>query len=281
MKPDWPTLDVSRLGDDFESWRNGLAYPVQKALTVLRAMHTNQHSIADNMNAAIVTFGTPIGPKSSTGIGVQHGVEFPFKSAFRPIGFTPLSTWALDGVTAALPVVGEPVINYNRADKKDGWYGITFSFERNHTYPYLQKTIAQSLGSGVGPAALTTTWGSAVSQGSVITESGGTWSVSEAGNYLISAFLNFENGGAGYTREYFDFSGISNAPQFDWQGASSTIDTTLSFVAPLTAGQTFQARLLQVNGGAAARAPQVIMSVQRLYNSNSYSALVTGILWGG
>lgn len=169
MKPDWSTIDVSKLQDDFESWRQGLAYPVQKALARLKVMTQKGLTIADNMNSDIVTFGKPaVG--SVPAVGVVHGVEFPFKSpSFRPRGFSVLE--AYDATTgAALSVLGSPVINYNRSDKRDGWYGLTIQYAPSSTGRAVSSYVAAA-----GALALTTATPKTITQ---IQLEPGTWDVS-------------------------------------------------------------------------------------------------------
>lgn len=285
MKPDWPTLDVSKLTDDFESWRNGLAYPLQKALTRLRAMTTNQLTIAENMNASTPTFGTKNNP-------VVHGVEFPFKSSFRPTGFTPLQTTLIDG-SPALPIVGEPVINYNRSDKKDGWYGLTVQFApprgavdllRNAVQAFTANTVTPiqwdtrvATDSGSLSCDITTTSGTPAVNSRVVCAAAGK--ISFFGNIGLNSVAATQRAGAviknndnsvrwgNWIYEQGGFYGTSFSGEIDVIAGEYVNMYAYSAAA---GSQTF--------GGPAF---VTRMSARYIAPPLNYSALVTGILWGG
>lgn len=287
MKPDWPLIDPTKLGDNFESWRNGLAYPVQKALLRLRAMTQAGLTIEDNMASAIVTLGTPTTPKSPA-VGVVHGVEFPFKSpTFRPRGFMVLEGYDTTGAPA-LPVVGNPVINYNRSDKKDGWYGLTVNFAPPFGGVRMRQTVAQSLAAGaVGTMSfdtIETVFGKISATATRITclaagmiDISGIWSLAATTPGERSSWIQ-RTSNPQIRIAAFNGAAVS--------GAGAVYSSNLSAKAwRVAVGDTFDMQFYY-NGPAgpintSPGTDEPYMNAHYVAPPVGYSAILTGILWGG
>ena len=287
FKPDWPTVEPSKLGDDFKSWRDGLAYPVQKALNRLRDMTNGGLTVTDNMNSAIVTFK------------LTHGSELPFKSqSFRPRGFTVLSVLD-DGGNVGFPVAGSPVINYNRTDKTDGWFGLTVNYalpvgEMFTVVKTSNETIATA--SNLLVSFVAGTGSSNDSKGTALSFNGTNGiTVNKTGLYTVCAELCYSNTSVAGDRSSAIKIDGANIIAIE-SGASPSFFTqhNLTGTIAVAAGSVFTVNAFQnsgvaltMNGGAASvnrlsgATNRCWLQATRIRNDETPTYNVTGILWGG
>lgn len=269
MKVNLPGIDIKKLPEELRVPFSPVAQSLDKVRDILRSI-----GIADNMNAALVD------------MSMTHATECPLSNPLqsRPVGFQPIAAYSL---TTGLPVSIESYSGPNLS-RTDRLLGITVGFavtDPLHTYPLLGKTSAAF---SVGNNSLTTVtgWSGAQFRGSVITESAGTWTLTETGSYQIAAWADYENGGGTYTRAYIGLdSGGGTIARSDgavaWSaGPALNVGTVYQFAA----GATFTVKAYQTNAAVAARSVNFRCSVQRIYNDTTYTAptaRVLGILWGG
>ncbi len=207
-----------------------------------------------------------------------------------PIGFHPLEAW--DATTyEPLSVFGTPRID--RTPRSDGLIPITVEYDLRHTEPCLIKELTgnQSIASGLSFKDVTTwnTSSSVKSRGSVISCDGTNFSVSEAGSYLVTLQYAWQGGGLTYSTIQCDITATASPPYGDElrvvgfnDGSWAKLVTTLE----VSAGHTFKAKVLQVNGAAAARnllggAGLTHITINRLHNDSTPTGTVRGVLWGG
>lgn len=270
--------DIGELQNtDPDSIKRAIIIPAKEALRLTRFALSGNLTIADNAYAAIVTLGQLGNNTSQT---LVHGTEYLLQNPLptKPVGFTPI--YAFDSNRTAIEI---PNCMLNLA-RTDGLLGLTVNFERSHAAPYLAKTASFLVPNG-GGESIVTGWTTEDSRGSVISESSGTWTVSEAGVYNITAWVNYGSIGASYTRNFMSLIVVSPSVNL----ARSDIDALLVNGAALNlssnykfaAGGQFRVTAFQTNAALASRTVPWALRVNRLYNDAPYAANVTGILWGG
>lgn len=246
---------------DEASIRKAVAQPSARAFYQLRQMLSGGLTLAENMNAAIIE------------VECKHGVETRIPKTTLtglPIAFTPLFT---DG----LPVVGTPLINYQRTD---GYLGLTVVYAASST---TREVVEGFLPASPNPPLLST--GVTTNLSSMIC-SPGQWDIS------CIAEVGFA-------------TGVTSS---DFVSAISTVSATLPANTDLP--KTFAKSALQPTSSsdASVTVPPVEFNfsstttvyhvVKFTFTAGSprafgymrgvktgpppgYSATVTGILWGG
>lgn len=273
MKLDLPTIDPDRLGNDFVSWRKGLAEPLQRALLQLRGVFNKEVTIADHMRATRVTFP------------LIHGTPYLFKSpSFRPFGFMVESSLD-DGGNVALPVLGTPTIDYNLPQKKDGWYGLTAQFAPPYGMIHIRKTNTQLVLDTVETKIV---MNAASFERGALSFSNGAILVGSAGVLAFEYAFGFVPGTVGSRKSYMRTSasgvkyGLCESVPFsaanNWGGSGASMQS-------FAAGTSLEVWALQqgvvagLNNTTGNDAPR--FSAHYVDPPADYTARVTGVLWGG
>lgn len=239
------------------------------------AKHSSQNFALLNDSMALISFTA------------SHGVEVPIKNPFgdrgAPVGFKVLDSTGTLGVASHTMRIARLT--------EDNRIGMTVQFDGKHTEPCLIKTLSADKSINSGGLTTVDTWNTdanaETNRGGVISESAGTFTVSEAGLYHVSFMAALEN--VAYTQAQVRIDATGN-PQFlnNLPAAfSSAPFISVHGQFELAAGGTFTCRAQQTNGGGLARlvlsgAANTRVVVSRSYNStvDGYTATVTGILYG-
>jgi hypothetical protein len=271
FKPDWPAIEAAKLGADLSAWRAGLVYPVQKALDRLRDMTNRGLSLADNMNAAIV---------SAT---LVHGVESPIFNPLKgkAVGFTPIKAVDADGAVIAIPVC---TFNTGRTD---GLMGVTCAFAPPLGGVQVARNAAQSLGDG---ASEIISWDvTSYIQGSTLTVSGTTITASAAGILNCSYQMGWSTALAAGKRGCAIIKNGSTGARYgehrDITGSTGFFALSGAHEIDVSAGDTIGLYTLQSGTGGAinslTNSMRPRLNLRYVSPAADYSAIVTGILWGG
>jgi hypothetical protein len=259
--------------------------PAKDALRQLRFALTGNLTIRDNMYAAIITLGYS-GNSSQT---LTHGVEYTFQNPLKttPIGFTPIKSFQPSGSTA-LPVQSA-AFNTTRTD---GLMGVTVQFAPpQHKLSVQRTTGTQSIPNNVGTDV---TWDAEeFSYGDIVYTAAGVFTMPQDG--LIHVSWDLPWSGAGVAAgdavggHFHQRTSTKRYAQTRVAGPTATsARVNASDYAPVLANETFALQAVQVNAGLAAKDLSAntttnTMRLQIVYVAppSDYSALVTGILWGG
>jgi hypothetical protein len=277
VKVGWQDIGLLNSADP-KVLNSAIVVPAKEALRQVRSALTGNLTISDNSYAAVVTLGLLGNNKSQTLInGTEYLIQNPLKTT--PIGFTPI--YAFDSNYTAVDI---PQCTLNLA-RTDGYLGITTNFDLQHTLPCMIRTASAVQSIGNASTTQLTGWDTVVkTRGSVITSNGTTFTISEAGTYMVSVILPLETatytaaqvqirqGGVIIWRQYLAAT-FSDSPYLQSNG-----------IVRLTGSDTIDFAAFQSNGAAAARntvAAERRMAIERLYNDTVFTGNVTGILWGG
>jgi hypothetical protein len=239
-------------------------------------------TIADNMNAA---FTDPI--------RLTHGTEVKIKNPLkvRPVAVHAVRSSAVNGGTRyRVENVDWHLIN-GASEKDQQQIGITVNFDLEHTRPCLIKTKSgsQSINNNTETALTgfdTTTY----SRGSVITDNGSVFTVSEAGTYQVHLQLQWAGGGVTYSalETYLNVTGgsayyLNSFSPVTYGNAPATV---VSGVVRLAAGGSFTPYGYQTNAATAARnvtggTDGSRIMIHRLYNDTAPQNDVTFVVYGG
>lgn len=271
MKPGWDLIGQAAL-QALPLPLRAFGANVQRMLFEGKKMFSNGLLIRDNMYAA-----------AEVTLPLVHGVEYEFTNPLPtiPLYFEPYEFKLADG-SQALPLAGPPILNKKLGNGK---LGITVRYDGKHTEPFYEGSVTgQAIASGAGPVTAAG-WTAAKNRGGVITESAGTFTVSEAGQYLVHAH---EAGGVSLTRWLLRVrpAGVDKARE-DMPGGYTTSAVNgqrsgAGAILDLAAGGTFTIGWLFTS----ATTPQNFdfsVQISRIYNAtvDGYAANVTGVLWGG
>ncbi len=247
-----------------------------KVLGDLRAMLGGGLTFKDNVNCAIIT------------LDCQHGVETRVTNPLRtvPIAFFPISSMSITAIGgqsngAARPIDDYPTLNTSRTD---GFLGVTVNYELNHTQPCLIRTASavQAIAHGGGGAALTGWNTTSFSRGSVISDNGSIFTVTEAGTYSVAVKLPFEAGT--YTAaDLWINTGTVVAEDYRALAFTDRPIINVATIVQLAAGGTITAFTYHTNAAVAARnvTTERRIAIHRLFNDTVPLGRVTGILVGG
>lgn len=278
-KPTWGVLDAKALGS-VDGWQKNAVPVLNKALLEQRQILHGGWTIADNALAKIITLDFVHGQETP--------IDIPKKFGTRALAFQPLEAYNLaTGVALAVP--SAPRYNRQRAD---GRLGVTIDFDLRHTEPCLIKTASAAQSINHATSTDMSGWNTTVkTRGSVITDNGTTFTLAEAGSYLVLLQAQLQQG-VSYSefQIWVDVDGVSFA--------GGSVDDAVAFsngpvkrfstVVPANAGSTLKARAYQTNGLSAPRnlaagGPGAIgkrIEIHRIYNDSTPTGRVTGILWG-
>lgn len=218
--------------------------------------------------------------------GVEVEIDNPFSSL--PAGFQIIDARSEDG--APLSVIQSAKV---RSIPDTTKLGITVDYDLRHTEPCLvmSASIAQDLVHNTN--TLMAGWNTThLSRGSVISQSAGVFTVSEAGRYLVVFKMRFGTG-VTYTFNYVSIRqtaepllnvNIGEARVAAAQTEAPFLST--SAILDLNAGGTFETRGLQANGSGATYATGSspdgrIIQIYRLHNDSTPTGTVRGILYAG
>jgi len=270
LKPGWPRIDAAKIGDTVESIKSMLVTPTARALVELQNMLGGGLTFTDNFKCSIVE-------KALT-----HGVEMPITCGFNPIGVYALRSEAIkDGSRYSIDSLDW------RFGAPGGTIGVTAKFDLGHSGQLLEKhrTTNQTIANNTLTTVL---WESTTNtRGSVITESSGSFSVTEAGVYFVSGQVNISGGALTAFQAWLEMGGN----RFGDTGffATTTADALVSTSWPITmaAGDSVKFVAYQTNAAVANRTiigtntNRARMAVQRLYNATVPQNNVTLLLVGG
>lgn len=209
----------------------------------------------------------------------------------KAIGTTLTSDGRPSTATYALQVLGGPSWrSLGRTQDNGEVLGITMQYDLAHTQPYLIRTASavQSIAAAGGDKQLTGWDTTESSRGSVISDNGALFTVSEAGSYLVALLVRFQSG-ATYTKceATIRAGGVNHGDSFVPAPMTDGGYFTCSAVLRLAAGGTFDASCFQDNAAAAAR--NVLsgastgrrIAIHRLYNDTAPTGRVTLMYFGG
>lgn len=221
----------------------------------------------------------------------QHGVETlianPYGASSSRFPVAILSHYATDSTTGLVTPIANISISAPRADKR---IGITVQYDLAHTQPSLIRTASavQSIAAAGGDKQLTGWDTTESSRGSVISDNGALFTVSEAGSYLVALLVRFQSG-ATYTKceATIRAGGVNHGDSFVPAPMTDGGYFTCSAVLRLAAGGTFDASCFQDNAAAAAR--NVLsgastgrrIAIHRLYNDTLPTAAVKAVFISG
>jgi hypothetical protein len=289
-------IPSEQLRDAFDSFLRSFLPVHNKFQQSMARGLRNGLTIGENMNARIVALGNykvnGVTQPTLTS-GVEYAIVNPFKPG-RPVMFMPGYAEDANGNTLNIVSWG---MNQRRSD---GLLGLTVGLDLLHTQPYLEKYLASnfSVNNTTDTTVLWDTTGA--TRGSGISYSSGVFTVAEAGTYHIGGTIAWQ-GSVTYTSMEMRVRIISGAANgianlgtaaYPAINAAMTDYCWLNFSAQikLLAGATFDIRVYQANGAAAARvvrgtASNAILpsfvSVNRIYNDTAKTGRVVGVLWGG
>lgn len=282
MRPSWPQIDLAKIANTLESVRSGFVTPAARALNDVRKILSNGMTFADNMNAAWVEFEA------------KHGTEARVANPLNgiPRAFIPVDALTLSALGGRLTgtkqtLITQPLLNTQRTD---GFLGIRVQYDLAHEQPSLIRTASavQSIAAAGGDKQLTGWDTTESSRGSVISDNGALFTVSEAGSYLVVLLVRFQSG-ATYTKceATIRAAGVNHGDSFVPAPMTDGGYFTCSAILRLAAGGTFDTSVFQDNAAAAAR--NVLsgastgrrIAIHRLYNDTTPAARVRGILVGG
>lgn len=225
---------------------------------------------------------------------MKHGVQYTVRNPLRvPIqGIVPIKAVGLgvnsDGsLTRAVYQIGTPQLQWSPTGKPDGSVYVTSQFDQANTAPYLAKSVTFTVPSG-GAENTITGWTTEDSRTSIISESSGTWTVLEAGTYIIECFGRFEVGVGSYDRILLGINSTSSPfigvlARTDIQAAltPSGPNVTCSTVYKFPSNAKFVVTSYQQNGVASSRNIPFYARVSRLYNDSTPLASVRLLFVGG
>lgn len=247
---------------------------LEESRRVQQHIQRNINLLNDNM--AVVTFDA------------IHATEVPIINPFGDRGW-PVGMRIVD--STGLPVASSSMRLARLT--QDNRIGVTTYFEGRHTEPLLVKRLTSAMAIPNNSATTINTWQTdataEVNRGGVISESGGTFTVSEAGSYSVALQLSYQEG-VTYTNCQGRLQAAGGNNRFLPQVSAALTDAAwIAFPAifNLAAGATFVAQGFQTNAAAASRNllsgnGNTRIAVNRLYNStvDGYTATVTAILYG-
>lgn len=282
--------------NDVESIQKAIVIPAKEALRQTRFALTGNLTIADNAYAAIITLGQ-LG--SNTSQTLIHNTEYLFQNPLKttPVGFTPII--AFDSNRVAVPT---PQCTLNNS-RTDGLTGITARFASPPGVVDLLRSTAQSISSTASTpiqwtsdelsVALTGTTATSGAFSYDYTTTSGSPAVnskincSAAGFVLVNASGGFAANSTGL-REFWLVKNNATTPRWAdtlYQSPPVTTDIrfNLSAVIQVAAGDYLQLYCYQDSGGALNTLAGTVLRFQARYLNApiTYSANVTGILWGG
>lgn len=286
MKPGWNQFSKADLEKLSAQVSSEFGTNLQRMFDDTARMLTNGATVADNFNAAVVTIR-----------GAKHNTPTIFTNPLknRPRFFTPQYAKLSNGAKA-LNVLGTVWIDDRVVNGVVDPVNMlaTVNYDGRHTEPLLVKRLTSAMAIPNNSATTINTWQTdataEVNRGGVISESGGTFTVSEAGSYSVALQLSYQEG-VTYTNCQGRLQAAGGNNRFLPQISAALTDAAwIAFPAifNLAAGATFVAQGFQTNAAAASRNllsgnGNTRIAVNRLYNStvDNYTADVTGILWGG
>lgn len=268
IKPNWPEIDSTVIDGTAATIRRALADPSTRAFYQIKQMLSSGLTIRDNMNAAIVT------------IPCIHGTEVPFsKGALTglPIAFTPLLTSLTNGATA-LQVDSTPTINYARTD---GYLGLTVNFNAPRAIVSVRRATPK-------PTIANTTFTAIdfdTSEQAIGT--GASWSaaantritIASAGQYDVTATLGWNTGAGGTIRRTAIRKNNVSVQEMDVAPGYSGM--SLVWSDAMSAADYLELFVYQDSGGALNTNSVNRLQVKCVAPPATYTANVTGILWGG
>lgn len=258
---------------------NSLKRPSIQNLSLSRDVLRVQQHINDNLDRLNQSFAR------FTDVPFVHGEE---KLIPNPFGVSstkqPVALFSGNGVDSNgnVLIISNYVISAPRAD---GFIGLTLYYDLRHTNP----SLVMYLGADQPiPNNTTTTVDWSATERSnpaspIITDSAGTFTVSEAGLYQVVTVCRLES--ATYTNAEISIvsGGITRgSQQFPVAWTSLPIVQAVALF-PLSAGGTFITRVYQLNTAPSSRnllsgqtASRVMIS--RLYNDSTPTGIVSGVL---
>lgn len=283
MKAKFPIIQPNSIADS--ATKQNLALPIADVVTQLRTMLNSGLTIQDNMNASIVS------------VTCTHGVMASFQNPTpsKPLFFLPISTSTTSGA-AALPLQGTPILNTSLSNNQ---LGLTVQYQLPVGEQLeLALTTTQSL--TTSGSSQTITWSGIVTAaskvGTALSWDGATKiNILESGLYLVHAKATFLQNATGVRAIYIrsaagtQFSSVElpAAPVATFTQISESKSIVLSSGAALVlAARQDSGGALSLNGNGTLSSQdetigRTVFSATRVRNDNAYSAIVTGILWGG
>ncbi len=253
--------------------------PAKEALRQARFALTGNLTIRDNMYAAVVTLGY-VGNSTQT---LTHGVEYAFQNPLKttPVGFTPIRSFSPGGSTA-LPVQSA-AFNTTRTD---GLMGVTIRFSPPVGAAHVRRDAAQTVTTAQSTTILfdaeTYAYGS-------MSLTGGSVVLAESGIVAMSYMAGVTSGTAATNRAAWIYV-ASSSSRYGQNDNLSPASDALSWIVSgaqetqLSAGETVGVIVRQDSGGTLntiTSTSRPRFSVRYVEPPADYSALVTGILWGG
>lgn len=189
--------------------------------------------------------------------------------------------------TRKLYSLGVPRIDWESSDSNGDTLMITADFPLNHTLPCLLKKATGTESVANNTDTLINDWDTTIlTRGSIISESGGTFTVSEPGTYHVVLSCRWTDG---VTYTSVQLSIRQNGSNLNWSPYRPTGFTAgpvdqVTAIAKAAAGDTFQGYAYQTNGAAATR--NILgsfrnMAIHRLYNDTNPRGRVRLFFYGG
>jgi hypothetical protein len=279
MKPTFPFINVKQLPAELRNY----LMPVDQTLGRVRDMLDSKLTIADNMNAAIIT------------LSATHGQEVPLANPLtgQPAGFQVIE--AHDSNGNPLSVVGSPKLNRSRTD---GLLGITVEYVPKQPYAEFRPNGDQNTADN---AEVPVSWGT-----TVLADSAGVISITSNGSAPLSSRITVSEAGvydftgqvswaANATGKRYVFGAANNngaGATVPIRGYSEVMAVTGDYTAldfafrwKLSAGGYVEIFALQNSGGALAlkgadASYHPAIQVSRYRNDSTPTGIVRGILWG-
>ncbi len=185
--------------------------------------------------------------------------------------------------------IGLPQISWRMSGKRAGECLVTANYPLDHTKQLREMSRSSDLSIAQATPTVVTWNNTVTSRGSVITHSSGTFTVSEAGSYLVTFCGQFES--ATYTYQSLWIETTGGVRWGVVGSASYTGFTQLSTAWPvkLAAGATFTAVVYQTNvvpaarnfhGGTGVNDNIARVSVNRMFNDSIPRAAVRLLIMG-
>jgi hypothetical protein len=218
MRPsNWGKFDPTQLADNFASWKQNLAVPLQKVVRDIEGMLTNGLLQRDNAYAALIS------------LDCKHGVpkEFanPFGANKRPIGFHMLTCenavgQPLEFSGSPVAVAGPPALTRNSAD---GLLYLTVQYAPplwSPQHAMFRRSTAQTIPDSSNIVIVYDTTDDRVGTG--INHTAGVTTIDEAGLYTVGIHYSYTSA-APQIRTELVTSGGYDVADLGYGSAAATI----------------------------------------------------------